>query len=111
MAETPPPQRPSRLRAFWSRRSWKGKAGIIVGAVVLALIVIGVAAPPEDKPESESSPAAATGEQPTTGTTTTGEATTEAAPPPVLVSRVIDGDTVDLDSGERIQLVQIDSPE
>jgi endonuclease YncB( thermonuclease family) len=111
MAETPPPQRPSRLRAFWSRRSWKGKAGIIVGAVVLALVVIGVAAPPEEKPESESSPAAATSEQPTTGTTTTAEATTEAAPPPVLVSRVIDGDTVDLDSGDRIQLVQIDSPE
>jgi hypothetical protein len=75
MAEPPPPQRPSRLRAFWSRRSWKGKAGIIVGAVVLALIVIGVAAPPEDKPESESSPAATTSEQPTTESTTTAEAT------------------------------------
>jgi endonuclease YncB( thermonuclease family) len=28
-----------------------------------------------------------------------------------VVSRVIDGDTIDLDSGERIRLVQIDAPE
>jgi micrococcal nuclease len=73
--------------------------------------VIGLAVPPEDKAESDSSPAAETSEQPTTGTTTTAGTTTEAPPPPLLVSGVIDGDTIDLDSGDRIRLVQIDSPE
>ena len=41
--------------------------------------------------------------------------TTDAAPPqssaPLLVSRVIDGDTIDLDNGDRVRLVQIDAPE
>jgi endonuclease YncB( thermonuclease family) len=49
-------------------------------------------------------------------TTTEAAASTtsvEAPPPPPLphIDRVIDGDTVDLDTGDRIRLVQIDAPE
>jgi endonuclease YncB( thermonuclease family) len=42
------------------------------------------------------------------------ETSTEAAPPPPppsRIARVIDGDTLELDSGERVRLVQIDAPE
>lgn len=110
MAEIPPPQRPSRLRSFWTARSRKGKFAIVVGAVLLALIAIGYAAPPESDDATQDVPTTATGEQATTEGTIEAETTTDAEPP-LLVANVIDGDTLDLDSGERITLVQIDAPE
>jgi endonuclease YncB( thermonuclease family) len=109
MAEIPP-QRPSRLRSFWTARSRKGKFAIVVGAVVLALVAIGYAAPPESDDATQDVPTTATSEQATTEGTTEAETTTEAEPP-LLVANVIDGDTLDLDNGDRIRLVQIDAPE
>ena len=107
------PGQPSRPRQFWTRRSWKGKTALIVGTVFLALLVIGYAVPaeqegPKGPPEAEA--AIPTTEQGTTEAQTTTEATT-APPPPFLVADVTDGDTIALDNGKRIRLVQIDAPE
>jgi hypothetical protein len=85
----PPPdagqQRPS-VRAFWRRRSWKGKTGIIVGAVFVALILIGLLAPAPDESsdvgptQAATTEAAATTSAPTTtAQTTTAQATTQEA--------------------------------
>jgi endonuclease YncB( thermonuclease family) len=109
----PPSQPPSRWRAFWNTRSWKGKAGLIAAAIIVFLIAIGIAFPAEDDKSSDSVPTETTGAATTptsTGSeTTTPETTTEAAP--IFVTRVVDGDTINVDSGDRIRLVQIDSPE
>jgi endonuclease YncB( thermonuclease family) len=109
MAEIPP-QRPSRLRSFWTARSRKGKVAIIVGAVLLALLAIGYASPSESEDATQDVPTTATEAQATTEGTTEAETATEAEPP-LLVANVIDGDTLDLDNGDRIRLVQIDAPE
>ena len=93
---------------FWRNRSWKGKTAVIVGSVFLALLVIGFAVPaPDEDSGTEATPA-----------TQTEEAATEAAtpqplPPPPLpaVERVIDGDTIRLDTGDTVRLVQIDAPD
>lgn len=115
MEEIPPPRRPSRLRSFWAARSRKGKVAIIVGAVLLALVAIGYAAPSENNDGAQDRPTTATGTQIREGSTVGGTSTeTETVePPPVtlFVSGVIDGDTLDLDNGDRIRLVQIDAPE
>jgi hypothetical protein len=85
----PPPdagrQRPS-VRAFWRRRSWKGKTGIIVGAVFAALILIGLLAPaPEENSDvgptqaATTEAAATTTAQTTTAQTTTAQTTTAQA--------------------------------
>jgi endonuclease YncB( thermonuclease family) len=116
MPENPEPQRPSRLRAFWNARSRKGKAALIAGAVFIALAVIGYAAPSSPDVKLEDEPAAAGDEQAPTehvtagDTTTQAETKTESAPRPVVLP-VTDGDTLVLDNGDRIRLVQIDAPE
>jgi endonuclease YncB( thermonuclease family) len=115
MEEIPPPPRPSRLRAFWSARSRKGKAGIVVGAIILALVAIGYAAPSENNDGTQDIPTTASEtrirEGSTVGGTTTETETVEPPPVTLFVSEVIDGDTLDLDNGDRIRLVQIDAPE
>lgn len=124
---TPSPKGQSRLRQFWARRSWKGKTGLIVGAIFLLLLVIGFAAPAEEEAPSEPAAAAAepedttseeaTAEESMTGETETGEAeeATGTEPPPQppapKVARVTDGDTIVLNTGDRVRLVQIDAPE
>lgn len=123
MSAAPPnPEPPSRARQFWSRRSWKGKTAILVGTILVALTVIGLAVPAEDPTPDQSAEEAAantsteessvtTVEEPQT--TTQGTETASAPPPPPKprVARVIDGDTLELDTGKRVRLVQIDAPE
>lgn len=125
MASPPQPPSHSRVREFWRRRSRKGKAAIVLGALVAIFIAIGLAAPPpdEEKPdvaavveEVEAAPEQPTSEAEAAATTTAGGDTTteeaEAPPPrPPRVARVIDGDTLELDSGATVRLVQIDAPE
>jgi micrococcal nuclease len=120
MTAQPPPQK-SRIHAFWNRRSWRGKASIYAGAILFDLVVIGLVAtafPDEATNAAENTPPAAAANEPATTTgaaTTTVETTTEAPPPPppppLRVARVTDGDTLDLDNGDTIRLVQIDAPE
>ena len=78
------------------------------GVIALAAVALLVAACNADKsstPTTESQVPTATEPIATGGTPTV--ITLE----PPLVSQVIDGDTIDLDSGDRIRLVQIDAPE
>jgi endonuclease YncB( thermonuclease family) len=55
--------------------------------------------------------------RPNAASDTTRETTTDAAPQPIpegsreLVARVIDGDTIELEDGRRVRLLQIDAPE
>ena len=115
---------PSRLRRFWARRSRKGKVALVFGAVLLVLIVVGIAAPPPEEDAEPSGSAASessadTSESASTEASstesTTAETTTEAAPapppPPPRVAAVTDGDTIRLEDGKRVRLVQIDAPE
>lgn len=108
----------SRLAdVLWRRRSWKGKTGVVLAATFAFLLIIGLAFPAEDEPNEAAPPPAATTEPATTSEETTPEETTTEAeptpppPPPLRIARVIDGDTLDLDNGERVRLVQIDAPE
>jgi endonuclease YncB( thermonuclease family) len=108
----------ARLRRFWNRRSRKGKTAIIVGILFALFLAIGVLAPAEEEgvPAAEVVEEEAEAARETTTTEPDEEPAEEADPepsagPPVLVVRVIDGDTLDLDNGERVRLVQIDAPE
>ena len=72
--------------AWWRRRSWKGKLGISLLAVVAFVFVAGALAPALDKAGEEEA---------VRGT----------------VASVTDGDTLTLTNGRRVRLVQIDAPE
>jgi hypothetical protein len=78
-SDTPPPPspKPSRLRGFWGRRSRKGKILLVVGGLLLALLIIGLAVPAEDSEEPVAQVAGQSVE--TTEPATTEEATTEEA--------------------------------
>lgn len=58
----------------------------------------------------ETSPSAAAPKEPTTETRSGGGVRVIVSSS-VVIARVIDGDTLDLDNGDRIRLVQIDAPE
>jgi endonuclease YncB( thermonuclease family) len=120
MPEEGQPTQPSRLRGFWGRRSRKGKIALVLGAILLLLIVAGIAAPPPEDPEPASNEAPVSSAdpvsteesaEPPTAAETTTEAAAKPPPPPPRIARVIDGDTVELESGARVRLVQIDTPE
>ena len=109
---------PSRLRQFWRSRGRPGQIGIVVAAIVLALVVTGLAIPsPDDSDESQVEAAEDAEASPELTATAAAEADTtteeepEPPPPPPRVARVIDGDTLELRSGERVRLLQIDAPE
>ena len=72
--------------AWWRRRSWKGKLGIVLLAIVAFVIVAGTLAPALEEAEEEEAVRA-------------------------TVASVIDGDTLTLTNGRRVRLVQIDAPE
>jgi cytoskeletal protein RodZ len=76
-----PPQKPSGLRGFWSRRSKWGKAGLIAAAVFVVFVAIGLAVPaPDDEPENAAAEVeSTTPDQTPTEETTTDEASTEEA--------------------------------
>jgi endonuclease YncB( thermonuclease family) len=71
--------------------------GVILAAFALALAITACDTDTSSPPEAGAS-------------ATTGESTTTEEALPV-VSRVIDGDTIRLDNGDRVRLVQIDAPE
>lgn len=100
-------------KKLWPRWVRAGLVAAAWGFVVLVATSSGADPNKATIPSAEPSAAKAAPPQTTTTETTTASATTtEAAPPPpLLVSRVIDGDTIDLDNGDRIRLVQIDAPE
>lgn len=115
------------IQEFWGRRSWKGKTALVLGSLFLLLAVIGYAAPPEQEASRDTATVTAgeeeseqVGETTTADAETTTDATTSGAetttaeaaqpPPPLHVSRVIDGDTLELDNGDTIRLVQVDAP-
>jgi endonuclease YncB( thermonuclease family) len=79
-----------------------------LGAIFLSTLALLVAACNADTSSTPTATTAETGPTTTESEDTTAPTTTEAV---LLVSRVIDGDTIDLDSGDRIRLVQIDAPE
>ena len=93
-----------------------------VGGSVLALGLIGAAAGEEDTPEETElaavaeAPATTAAEDLESKTSSGPAAPADSAPPTTLVptfvvTAVVDGDTVDLDNGERVRLVGIDTPE
>lgn len=83
---------------LWRERSVGGKAAVLLVSVFVVLFVLALvnSVPEEGKPS-----------------TNTEENTTTTAPlsPSFLVREVNDGDTISLDSGDRVRLVQIDAPE
>lgn len=96
----------------------------MLGALFLVLLVVGIAAPPpEEDPEPSGAPASETSADTSESVSTeesgddstTAETTTEAAPapppPPPRVAAVVDGDTIRMENGARVRLVQIDAPE
>ena len=110
-------------RKWWRRRSKKGKA-LIFGALCLGLVAVGLAAPPpeEERVRAEEEPSRAVeatttalpGEPATKETASEATERSEAtagATRTFVVARVIDGDTIELENGKRVRLVQIDTPE
>jgi endonuclease YncB( thermonuclease family) len=91
--------------------------GLIVAALFAAFILIGIFAPASDEAEPTDQPADQSQDvaDPTTTEEHSEEAETtteeEPPPPPPRVARVIDGDTLELTTGDRIRLVQLDAPE
>lgn len=97
---------------------------LAVGVVLLVLAGLACSASPEaELPEPAGVEDAEAAEETTTEDETIGkseterqaeteEADSEPPPPPKpRVARVIDGDTLELDNGRRVRLVQIDAPE
>jgi micrococcal nuclease len=119
-APPPPVDEPSfaaQVRAWWKRRSRKSKAGIIVGLVIALIIIIPAPAEEEgDERDTAATETAASEAEDTRDASPTTEAatTTESAPPPPpppIVAQVVDGDTIRLEGGTRVRLVQVDAPE
>jgi micrococcal nuclease len=116
--------RPDRERPWWRRR-W-----VLVGAgAVAAVTVVGLVVPTSESSSvrpagaapapttSENSPAASTPPTtaaPTTDSPSTAAATTAdptSAAPTAVVTLVIDGDAIVIDSSEHVRLIGIDIPE
>jgi endonuclease YncB( thermonuclease family) len=93
----------------------------VAGVLIVVITVIGIVAPAsnesDDQGQEAVDAAGASGEPTTTEGTDQDETTAEEEaeppppPPPPRVARVIDGDTLALDDGSRVRLVQIDAPE
>ena len=134
MTGFPPPTLPTPEPAtpnFWQRRNKFGKAAVVAGGLLVALTALGAVLPDPDEAEADvpstaeaaesevpaSTEAPATTEAPTTTSsapeTTVPAPTTTQAPEPeaLLVSRVVDGDTVDMSDGTTVRLIGIDTPE
>lgn len=93
-------------------RSWIPAAAIVAGALV-AMLALGCTTSPSEEEETAFAP-----EPPEAEAAAQPPIESEEAPAPprrarraLRVARVIDGDTFELDTGERVRLVQIDAPE
>jgi micrococcal nuclease len=116
----------------WRRFRSLPTAAQVVAWVVLAVLVIGLIGGSEDpdidraaveRPTTTSEPTTITQAETTTTSTTTSTTATTAAPtttstapaqPPgdlVSVTRIIDGDTLEVSTGEKVRLIGIDTPE
>ncbi len=83
---------------LWRERSAGGKAVVVLASVFVVLFVLAlVKSVPEDGKPSADTAANAT--------------STDSLSATFLVESVNDGDTITIDSGERVRLVQIDAPE
>src|SRR5918996_6639454 len=91
-------------------RSWRTAAALV--AAVVPILALGCTASPSEE-ESAFAPEPPEAEPAVQPPTESAEA--PPAPPPgrraARVARVIDGDTLELATGDRIRLVQIDAPE
>jgi len=103
-------------KRLWPRWIRIGLVAAAWGLVVLIGVSPGggdeTAALPDAQPTAaQAAPESTTTAPASTSTPTTTEAEPAPPPPPPLVARVIDGDTIELDNGDRVRLVQIDAPE
>lgn len=115
---------------FWQRRNKFGKAAVVAGGLLVALTALGAVLPDPDEAEADvpstaeaaesevpaSTEAPATTEAPVASSapeTTQPAPTTTQAPEPeaLVVSRVVDGDTVEMSDGTTVRLIGIDTPE
>jgi endonuclease YncB( thermonuclease family) len=98
-----------RARRWWCAQGRRRQAGFIALALVAFFSAMGAIGESEDperaEPEGAQPPSDET--QPTTDDSTTGT----QQPAETTVARVVDGDTIELDDGRRIRLVQVDAPE
>jgi endonuclease YncB( thermonuclease family) len=107
---TPNPRPPT----WWNRQTTARKALIIGGATV---VLLGVGAAAGGSPTSTASgsvattAAAVTTSEPTTTASAQTTAPVPATPVTYTVTNVVDGDTVDLSTGERVRIIGIDAPE
>lgn len=95
--------------ASWRKLPRKRRVLITVGVVVLFLFIVGITNPtPED-----GTPRALNATETTTTTsttTTTTPTTTTTTPPPVTVAEVVDGRTITVSGGGRVQLAGLAQP-
>jgi endonuclease YncB( thermonuclease family) len=100
-------------KKLWPRCVRGGLVAAAWGFVVL--IAVSSGGDPHKATIPNQEPTAAEAAPAPTETTTTSVTTTEEAPlpppPSPRVSRVVDGDTIELDNGDEIRLMQIDAPE
>jgi micrococcal nuclease len=120
------------VKQGWRRFRSLPTAAQVVTWVVLAVLVIGLIGESEDpdidtaaveRPTTTTEPTTTTAAETTTTSTTTSTTVTTAAPtttstaptPPagdvVSVTRIIDGDTLEVSTGEKVRLIGIDTPE
>jgi micrococcal nuclease len=120
------------VKQGWRRFRSLPTAAQVVTWVVLAVLVIGLIGGSEDpdidtaaveRPTTTTEPATTTEAETTTTSTTTSTTATTAAPtttstapaqPPgdvVSVTRIIDGDTLQVSGGQKVRLIGIDTPE
>ena len=93
-----------------TKRSRKKKIALIGGGA-FALLLIGGAAAGGDESKVTTETRTEAVEETTTVPEPVETTTTEAPVQTFVVTSVVDGDTVDLDNGERVRLVGIDAPE
>jgi micrococcal nuclease len=110
------------VKQGWRRfRSWPTGAQVVTW-VVLAGLVIGLIGGSEDpdidtaaveRPTTTTQPTTTTEVETTTTAAPTTTSTAPAQPPGdmVIVTRIIDGDTLEVSGGERVRLIGIDTPE
>ncbi len=104
MAATAVP--PPKAQAGSGSRNVSGAAGCLV-VFLLVLGVLAVACLPEAEGERRSFPEKCSEAPPTYSARSTCQPGGEA----VVVTRIVDGDTVELEDGSQIQLIGIDAPE
>ncbi|MHB8059812.1 MAG: thermonuclease family protein [Gaiellaceae bacterium] len=89
------------IHQLWRERSRGGRAALLLVGLLVALLFVALT-----NYVSDDGTGAGTAEENAANTTSGGQ-----LPPPFLVRQVNDGDTITLEGGDRVRLVQIDAPE